>query len=189
MVLCDSEIRAVLRHRQVIIEPPPPADSFTTSAVDLTLGKEFKRWRGFGAGVDITFDPAHPEFSYPQLAAKYLETVQPAGDGSVVLEPGGFLLGITAEKVVLPIAARLAARVEGRSTLARLGLGIHVTAPTIHAGFRGQITLEMTNQGAIPLKLRPGLRVCQLIFEQIFGTPSADMAGVFQDQSSVIGTA
>jgi dCTP deaminase len=108
-------------------------------------------------------------------------------DGSCVLEPREFLLALTAERVELPRHARLAARVEGRSTLARLGVGIHVTAPTIHAGFRGRITLEITNVGGLRVRLRPGLRICQLVFETVFGTPSAELMTIFQDQSSVMG--
>ena len=97
------------------------------------------------------------------------------------------VLALTEERIVLPEMSRLAARVEGRSSLARLGLAVHLTAPIIHAGFRGRITLEITNQGTIPIRLRPGLIICQLVFEMVFGTPQAVMTGVFQDQDSVGG--
>ena len=60
------------------------------------------------------------------------------------------MLGWTAEYVELPIDSRIAARVEGKSSLARLGLGVHITAPTIHAGFPGQIRLEIVNHGHLP---------------------------------------
>jgi dCTP deaminase len=105
----------------------------------------------------------------------------------VLIRPGEFVLALTRERVELPRQSRLAARVEGRSSLARLGLAVHLTAPTIHAGFRGYITLEITNQGPIPIKLRPGLAICQLILEHVFGTPAAEMTGAFQDQTSVEG--
>jgi dCTP deaminase len=187
MVLCDTEIRAALRHKQVIVDPMPAAECITTSALDLTLGTEFKRWQVFKSGVEVTVDPSAASFNYASLAEQYLSPVQQETDGSVLLKPKDFLLGITRERVELPLTSRLAARVEGRSSLARLGLGVHVTAPTIHAGFRGFITLEITNHGALPLKLRPGLKICQLIFEQVFGTPSLDMGGIFQDQTSVSG--
>lgn len=71
MILCDTEILAALRHGQLVLDPEPPRENFTTSAVDLTLGKEFKRWNPpQGAGVHATVDPAHSEFSYPQLARR-----------------------------------------------------------------------------------------------------------------------
>jgi dCTP deaminase len=187
MILCDTEIVAAIRSGQVIIDPRPSVDNVTTTAVDLTLGGEFHRWKVPNhGGVTFSIDPSHPQFSYPTLAKDYLEAL-PLQEGGVILKPGEFVLGITTERVELPIGSRLAARVEGRSTLARLGLGVHVTAPTIHAGFRGRITLEITNQGQLPLRLCPGLRICQLIFEQVFGTPSADMTGIFQDQQAVTG--
>jgi dCTP deaminase len=116
-----------------------------------------------------------------------MEDVPPNADGSVTIPPQVLILGITEEHVELPIDGRLAARVEGRSTLGRIGLAVHVTAPTIHSGFRGKITLEIVNHGTLPILLRPGLRVCQLIVEQVFGTPGRQMSGVFQDQKSTAG--
>jgi len=70
------------------------------------------------------------------------------------------------------------------SSLARLGLGVHVTAPTIHAGFDGHIRLEMVNHGKLPIRLRTGMRICQLIFEQTLGTPDKGYRGHFSGQSS-----
>jgi hypothetical protein len=68
------------------------------------------------------------------------------------------------------VHSRLAARVEGKSSLARLGLGIHVTAPTIHSGFAYPIRLEILNHGHAPIRLRSGMKICQLIFEATLGT-------------------
>ncbi len=186
MVLCDSEIRAALRHGLLIIQPSPPGQNITTSALDLRLGREFKRWSTpRGKSISFAIDPSQPNFF--EEAKQFLTEVPLGDDGTVVIRPQELLLGITHEWIELPIPSRLAARVEGRSSLARLGLGIHVTAPTIHAGFRGQITLEITNQGGPPLKLRPEMRICQLIFEMTSGTPSSEMTGIFQDQTSVSG--
>ncbi|MFZ5587871.1 MAG: dCTP deaminase [Thermodesulfobacteriota bacterium] len=85
-------------------------------------------------------------------------------------------------------ACCLAARVEGRSSLARLGLQIHMTAPTIHAGFYGKIALEIFNAGPFPLKLKKGLAICQLIIEEIKTPPSGSMEGhAFQRQESARG--
>jgi len=187
MVLCDAEIRAAIRSKQILISPEPEMSRYTTSSVDLSLGKEFKRWRASSAGFGVTIDPAHDGYNYADLASQQLELCPLESDSSVTLRPKDFILGITEERVELPEHSRIAARVEGRSSLGRIGLGVHVTAPTIHSGFRGKITLEITNHGAYQIKLRPGMVICQLIFEQVFGTPSSVMEGAFQDQTSVSG--
>jgi dCTP deaminase len=101
------------------------------------------------------------------------------------LEPGPLVLGWTRERVKLPTAGRLAARVEGKSGLARIGLGIHVTAPVIHSGFEGTIQLEIINHGPMPIRLRPGLPICQLVFEVTLGTPDKGYEGQFLGQQAV----
>ncbi|WP_352883362.1 hypothetical protein [Mesorhizobium sp. M1396] len=81
--------------------------------------------------------------------------------------------------VELTSHSRIAARVEGKSSMARLGIGVHLTAPTIHAGFAGQIRLEMVNHNTIPVKLKPGMRICQLILNRPWGRLSvATKAGL-----------
>ena len=187
MILCDSELRAALHHGVLKIDPAPKDTCFSTSAVDLTLGGEFRRWKASPGGSRVTVDPSDSSFSYEKVAGNYLEEMPALPDGSILIGPNEFLLGITEERVTLPIPSRLSARVEGRSSLARLGLGIHITAPTIHAGFSGKITLEIANHGSLNIVLKPGLRVCQLIVEQLFGTPNSEMVGIFQNQESVIG--
>ncbi len=99
-----------------------------------------------------------------------------------VLNPGIFMLGWTNENVQLPSHGRLAARVEGKSSLARLGIGIHITAPTIHAGFKGAIQLEICNHGPMKVRLMTGMPVCQLIFDQTLGTPEKGYMGQFSGQ-------
>jgi deoxycytidine triphosphate deaminase len=85
MVLCDTEIRAAISSGQIIIDPPPPADHITTTAVDLTLGAEFRRWITPEGGIDFAIDPSHLSFNYHKVASKYQESVQLEADGSVVL--------------------------------------------------------------------------------------------------------
>jgi dCTP deaminase len=99
-----------------------------------------------------------------------------------LLVPRRLLLAWTRERLALPLTSRLAARVEGKSSLARLGVGIHITAPTIHAGFSGQIQLEVINHGPADVVLRPGMRICQLIFETTLGTPDKGYSGMFAGQ-------
>jgi dCTP deaminase len=95
------------------------------------------------------------------------------------------------ERVELPILDGddipcLAARVEGRSSYARCGLLIHFTAPTIHAGFAGTITLELLNFGPVPISLYPGEPICQLIVEKVDGKPFHN-ASQFQNQATAGG--
>jgi dCTP deaminase len=92
-----------------------------------------------------------------------------------VLERQVFILATTREEVYLPIPESadrcLGARVEGRSSLARLGLLVHFTAPTIHPGFRDRITFEMINLGPAPILLRVGMPIAQLLVEEVRGIP------------------
>jgi dCTP deaminase len=126
-------------------------------------------------------DPAHPDFK-ADAAIRALtknEDIDPAK--GYPLDPGILILGWTREFLDLK-QSRLAARVEGKSSLARLGLSIHLTAPIIHAGFQGRIRLEIVNHGHHPIILRPDMRICQLIFEQTFGTPDKDYEWQFVGQ-------
>lgn len=99
------------------------------------------------------------------------------------LRPHSFVLAWTQEKVKIPNTSRLAARVEGKSSMARLGISVHVTAPTIHSGFEGQVQLEMFNFGPHTVMLDAGMRICQLIFEQTLGTPEKGYSGAFLNQA------
>jgi dCTP deaminase len=96
------------------------------------------------------------------------------------------------ERIQLPPSSRLAARVEGRSSLARLGLGVHVTAPIIHAGFGytgdstyigTRIRLEIWNFGCFGIRLEKGMKICQLVLEEVHGTPEKGYQGVFARQA------
>lgn len=153
---------------------------YNTSSVDLHLADEIRIPR---AGLCLEFDLSAG--SLPEtLDTVYDIRTLPADGWS--LPPHHFVLGRTREKVGLPLAGGLAARIEGRSSFARTGLLIHFTAPTIHANYTGTITLEMINLGAMPLKLKPGLRVCQLIVETVQGDIlPADSQ--FQGQTTTVG--
>jgi dCTP deaminase len=190
MILCDTEIRAAIAAGQIVIDPAPLPEHFGTSSLDLTLGSGFVRWKKQPDvhGVTLIIDPSAPDF-YPPFAAEYQEPAPVDAEGATIIAPGELLLALTAQRIELPYESRIAARIEGRSSLAPLGLGVHLTAPTIHSGFKGRITLEITNQGPHPIRLKPGMTACQLIFEMVFGTPSQAMKGSFQDQTSVAGKA
>ena len=113
------------------------------------------------------------------------------------LEPGILVLGRTLETIRLPLpddyAATapgkpcLGARVEGKSSRARFGILIHFTAPTIHAGFEGPITLEIMNLGKQPFVLYPDMPICQLVIEEVQGLPTPNESQ-FQGQATPAGT-
>jgi len=122
-----------------------------------------------------------PEFKYGEFRDKYTRS-KILTDKGYVLSPNAFVLAWTREKIILPNHSRIAARVEGKSSLARLGLAVHVTAPTIHAGFEGPIQLELCNHGLFSIRLIPGMPICQLIFEMTLGTPAKGYSGIFLRQ-------
>lgn len=138
MILSDREIRLAIRRGMLCIAPEPTAEAWSSTALDLRLAQTLRRWKlppnNPSMGIEHRFRPAHPDFDFTQIAAQFTEEVVIPATG-YVLESGQFILGWTLETIRIPNDSRLAARVEGKSSLARLGLGIHVTAPTIHAGF------------------------------------------------------
>lgn len=183
MILTDREIQAALASSQIVIHPAPHADAYSATSVDLTLSPIIRVWQDFNTlGVDPpVFAPGEAGYKANPVIKKYTVVVTIPEDGYIV-EPGSFFLAWTMERLELPPQFQLAARVEGKSSLARHGIGVHVTAPTIHPGFTGQLGLEMYNIGNLHVKLHTGMRVCQLIFEQTLGTPDKGYAGQFADQ-------
>ena len=169
MILSDREIRAALARHALKITPQPDAEAWSSTAVDLRLARELVFWKKpGGAGVEAVVCPTHPDYNFDALRNQYGKAFDISGDG-YVFKSQTFLLGWTIEKVQLPHQARLAARVEGKSSLARLGIGVHVTAPTIHAGFgykKGDdsypgspLQLEMWNCGPLDVKLVEGMPI------------------------------
>jgi deoxycytidine triphosphate deaminase len=135
--------------------------------------------------------PARPGFDVVELMRQHGTTIRIPAEG-FLLKPGAFVLGWTEEHVRLPCTSRLAGRVEGRSSVARLAVGAHVTAPTIHAGFGflpdpehigTRIRLEIWNCGPLHVCLETGMAICQLILEEVHGTPEKGCEGVFATQA------
>ncbi len=189
MILSDREIRAALERGSIRITPDPRNEVFlwSSTAVDFRLSEPVSTWVFPAGEAPLHFSPGSPTYNLA-LIARFLRPVSPTDEGFPI-DPGRFYLGWTLERLQLPHRSRLAARVEGKSSLARLGLGVHVTAPTIHAGFGvneldpgfvgNPIQLEIWNTGPLPVVLRPGLSVCQLIFEWVDGTPEQGYRGQF----------
>jgi dCTP deaminase len=164
------------------IEPEPDYDTaLSSTAIDLTLDSNISIFKDSTAGVEKILDPSQNTASGIIREITNSHTIP--GDG-FLLHPKRLMLAWTREFVGLDVGTRIAARVEGKSSLARLGLGVHVTAPTIHAGFKGQIQLEMVNHGGAPIRLKTGMRICQLIFETTLGTPERGYQGQFSGQTA-----
>ncbi|MEX0781659.1 MAG: dCTP deaminase [Dehalococcoidia bacterium] len=178
-VLSDHEIWSLIGSGRLKIDPRPEDDYVQTSAVDLTLAATFTRFRGPLPGVRTvidTRDTGQVMGALAELGASETVTAGSAFD----LKPGDFALAWTRETVTLPNF--LCARVEGRSTLARLGLSIHQTAPTVHATFTGVLQLELRNAGPYELQLYPGTKICQLIIETLSSPSVSSYGGIHQGQ-------
>jgi dCTP deaminase len=153
--------------------PPRPQNGvecpYQTSAIDLRLANEISYFKeGLPAAIDLR------KGKFRQLFGQNSESRTITDDQPYSLSPNKMVLGKTLETIKLPIVNDgpcLAARIEGRSSYARCGLLVHFTAPTIHAGYEGTITLELINLGIMTILLYPGVPICQLIVEQVDGVP------------------
>lgn len=151
MLLSDRDIKAVIASGRVILEPYDEA-MVQPSSVDVRLDKYF---RLFDNHKYPFVDPAEDQPELTRLIE--VERGEP-----FILHPGEFVLGSTFEVVTLP--DDLAARLEGKSSLGRLGLLTHSTAGFVDPGFSGHVTLELSNVATLPIKLWPGMKVGQLCF-------------------------
>lgn len=158
MILSDADIKAQIRNGRIGVVSPKDdhMKNIHASSMDLRLGRFFKIYEHSKHPV---LDPVKMK-SFEGMT-KMIEISNP--NEPFIVHPGDFVLGVTLEKVKLP--TDLVARVEGRSSLGRLGIIVHSTAGFIDAGFEGTITLEITNINRMPVALYPGMRVCQLAFE------------------------
>lgn len=162
-ILSDHEIDSLIASGRLRIEPRPARGAISPSAIDLTLANEFQVPRVPGSNAaEVSIDTRDSGEVMASLR-EYVDVVEVADGGFFPMAPGAFVLAWTRELIVLPDF--LAARVEGRSTPARLGLSVHQSAPTVHPTFGGRLQLELTNAGPFTLKLYPGQTICQLIVE------------------------
>lgn len=151
MLLSDRDIRAEVDDKRVVLEPYDEA-MIQPSSVDVRLDRFF---RVFENHRYPHIDPAEDQ---PDLTRQ----VEPPGEEPFILHPGEFVLGSTYEVITLP--DDIAARLEGKSSLGRLGLLTHSTAGFIDPGFSGHVTLELSNVATLPIKLWPGMKIGQLCF-------------------------
>ncbi|MFD2027545.1 dCTP deaminase [Promicromonospora aerolata] len=151
MLLSDRDIRAELEADRVVLDPYEPS-MLQPSSIDVRLDRYF---RLFDNHKYPFIDPATDQ---PELT----RLVEADSSEAFVLHPGEFVLGSTFESVTLP--DDVAARLEGKSSLGRLGLLTHSTAGFIDPGFSGHVTLELSNVATLPIKLWPGMKIGQLCF-------------------------
>ncbi len=193
MVLSDESIKKALESGELEIDPTPQEDQYQTSSVDIFLGNSFRIWdraRLAVHGLAPVLNLA--EQTFQDTANAFTIDAPRETDGTVVLPPFSespcVLLGLTRERIHLKKGAALAARVEGRSSLARIGITVHLTAPIIHAGFNGPITLEIVNLGAFHVKFVPNeTRICQFIIERLDTAATRDLLTLFQHQETPVG--
>lgn len=159
MILSDRSIREALADGRIEIDPLDES-YIQPSSVDLTIDRSFRVFRNHTMPlIDVKKD-----------LSELTEVVEIPDDGVFILHPGEFVLGATAERVRLP--NDMVARLEGKSSLGRLGLLIHSTAGFVDAGWDGYLTLELSNIATLPITLYPGMKIGQISFLQM--TTEAD---------------
>lgn len=150
MILSDRDIKDRIKEGRLVIDPFDE-DCVQPSTYDFHLGDEFR-----------VFQPRSQRYIDLRSRESITTLVQVDTVNGFVLHPSEFVLATTVEWVELPID--LAAKLEGKSSLGRLGLVVHATAGYIDPGFKGQITFEMSNLNSIPIVLYPGMKVAQICF-------------------------
>jgi dCTP deaminase len=157
MVLSDIDIRRYIDEGKIKIHPPLPPEQWGSCSVDFRLGNEFSVFEhSRNAYIDLKEPRAIQDLMRPL-------TVAP-GD-PFILQPREFALAITEE--ILELDDDVLGRLEGRSSLGRIGIIVHGTAGLFDPGWTGKATLELSNLGRMPVALYPGMRICSFTFEQL----------------------
>jgi dCTP deaminase len=154
VVLSDRTIERLLAEGRIEIDPYDPG-LLQPSSVDVRVDRYFRVFR----------NSRYPYIDVKREQEDLTELVEVDGDDAFILHPGEFVLGSTLERVVLP--DDLVARLEGKSSLGRLGLLIHSTAGFIDPGWDGHVTLELSNVANLPITIYAGMKIGQLSFVQL----------------------
>jgi dCTP deaminase len=157
MIFSDKDIKRLIAEGRIRIEPAPQVDlQLGSCSLDLRLSGEFSVF-------EYTRYP-YIDIRNPQQI-EHTRQITVADDEPFILHPRSFVLGVTIERVEL--ADDIVGRLEGRSSLGRLGIIVHATASVIDPGWRGRVVLELANHGSMPVALYAGVRVCSVTFEQV----------------------
>jgi dCTP deaminase len=157
MVLSDVDIHRYISEGKIKITPPLPPEQFGSCSVDFKLGNEFSIFE-------------HSRHAYIDLRDRtaiqgLMRTITVPDGEAFILQPHEFALAITEE--VLELDDDVLGRLEGRSSLGRIGIIVHGTAGLFDPGWTGKATLELSNLGRMPVALYPGMRICSMTFEQL----------------------
>ncbi|MEP7054412.1 MAG: dCTP deaminase [Actinomycetota bacterium] len=151
MLLSDRDLRAEIEAGRVVVDPYD-AEMVQPSSIDVRIDRYFR----------VFHNSRYTHIDVAREMDDLTELVEPKGDDPFLLHPGEFVLGSTLECVTLP--DDIAARLEGKSSLGRLGLLTHSTAGFIDPGFTGHVTLELSNVANLPITLYPGMKIGQICF-------------------------
>ncbi len=158
MILSDRDIRRALAEGRITIDPFPDLKTQLGSvSVDFRLGRTF-----------MVFEHSRHSFidpRQPQSIGEAMRTIEVAEDEPFIMQPGDFALASTIESLELP--DDLLGRLEGRSSIARLGITVHSTAAVFEPGWVGTATMELSNLGRMAVALYPGMRICAFTFEPL----------------------
>ena len=157
MVLSDIDIHRYLAQGKIKISPALPTEQFGSCSVDFRLGNEFS----------VFEHSRHPFIDLKNRTAiqDLMRTIVVTGADPFILQPREFALAITEES--LELDDDVLGRLEGRSSLGRIGIIVHGTAGLFDPGWSGKATLELSNLGRMPVALYPGMRICSFTFEQL----------------------
>ncbi|MFB6077615.1 MAG: dCTP deaminase [Halarchaeum sp.] len=178
MILSDADLLDRLEGGDLVVEPlDDPELQIQPASIDVRLGRRFLEFQHANIPCIHPMDETEVD---EYVTETYIED-----DGEFILHPGDFVLGTTKERVEVP--SDLVAQVEGRSSLGRLAVVVHATAGFIDPGFRGKITLELSNLGTAPVALSPNMRISQLVFTELRTEAArpygAERGSKYQDQA------
>src|SRR5438445_1635014 len=157
MVLSDVDIKRYMREGKIRVTPELPPEQFGSCSIDFRLGDEFSVFEhSRHALIDLKVKTAIQDL---------MRTIKVQPGEPFILQPREFALAITEE--TLELDDDVLGRLEGRSSLGRIGIIVHGTAGLFDPGWRGKATLELSNLGIMPVALYPGMRICSFTFEQL----------------------
>jgi dCTP deaminase len=179
MVLSDVDLQEALVSGRIMVSPAPDLESqMGACSLDLRLGNEF---RVFERTRNAFIDPRG------QIDWESFTRVVNVPDGeSFVIHPQELVLAATIEEIALP--ADILGRLEGRSSLGRIGIIVHGTAPLFYPGFAGHAVMELGNIGPMPVALYPGMRICSFTFERLSSPSSRPYKGKYSGQTGPVGS-
>ena len=179
MVLSDVDLEAALNSGEISISPAPDlATQLGACSLDLRLGREFR-----------VFERARTAFIDPRETIawdSFTRLVTVKDDEQFIMHPQELVLASTIEYLKLP--ANILGRLEGRSSLGRLGIIVHGTAPLFFPGFEGCAVMELGNIGPMPVALYPGMRICAFTFERLSSPSSRPYKGKYSGQAGPVGS-